>query len=95
MCNEPPIQKYNSLEGAIVKSDEVKELTNLKTLRDPWGNAYGHAHSSGEVYSKGPDGKHSADPGSPDNKDDITVSYLAAPKTIKTNVSGDGPVLKK
>ncbi|HOD41432.1 MAG TPA: hypothetical protein PKL57_12805, partial [Candidatus Wallbacteria bacterium] len=39
------IQKFNSLEGTTVQDKYMKELkgkyiTNLDTMKDPWGNRY-------------------------------------------------------
>ncbi|OQA81024.1 MAG: Type II secretion system protein G precursor [bacterium ADurb.Bin243] len=79
------IQKFNSLEGTTVQNKYMSELkgkyiTNLDTMKDPWGNRYEQDYKKGIVYSKGPDGKH-AD-GQPathaSNKDDIFVPYIGA-----------------
>ena len=54
------IQKYNSLEGAQVEQLmdlKGKYLTNIDTLKDPWGNSYQIDVIAGAVYSKGPDGQ--------------------------------------
>ena len=86
------IEKYNSLEGAAVKSEDMTELdkkyiTNLKTMRDMWGNKYVHDPAARRVYSKGPDKKHdSSDPASKDNADDIFVTYNSwETGEVKTN----------
>jgi len=79
------IQKFNSLEGTTVQDQYLKELkgkyiTNLDTMKDPWGNRYEQEYRKGIVYSKGPDGKHTAGGGAnaPANKDDIVVPYIGA-----------------
>jgi len=79
------IQKFNSLEGTTVQDKYMKELkgkyiTNLDTMKDPWGNRYEQEHRKGIVYSKGPDSKHKegAGPSHPENKDDIAVPYIGA-----------------
>ncbi len=79
------IQKFNSLEGTTVQDKYMKELkgkyiTNLDTMKDPWGNRYEQEHRKGIVYSKGPDSKHreGAGPSHPENKDDIAVPYIGA-----------------
>ncbi|HNY13393.1 MAG TPA: type II secretion system protein [Candidatus Wallbacteria bacterium] len=79
------IQKFNSLEGTTVQDKYLKELkgkyiTNLDTMKDPWGNRYEQEYRKGIVYSKGPDGKHTEGAGanSPANKDDIVVAYIGA-----------------
>ncbi len=79
------IQKFNSLEGTTVQDKYMKELkgkyiTNLDTMKDPWGNRYEQEYRKGIVYSKGPDSKHreGAGPSHAENKDDIFVSYIGA-----------------
>ena len=79
------IQKFNSLEGTTVQDKYMKELkgkyiTNLDTMKDPWGNRYEQEYRKGIVYSKGPDSKHTTGKGTSDaaNKDDIVVSYIGA-----------------
>jgi prepilin-type N-terminal cleavage/methylation domain-containing protein len=79
------VQKFNSLEGTTVQDKYMKELkgkyiTNLDTMKDPWGNRYEQEYRKGIVYSKGPDSKHKegAGPSHPENKDDIFVSYIGA-----------------
>ncbi len=79
------VQKFNSLEGTSVQDKYMKELkgkyiTNLDTMKDPWGNRYEQEYRKGIVYSKGPDSKHKegAGPSHPENKDDIYVSYIGA-----------------
>lgn len=79
------IQKFNSLEGTTVQDKYMKELkgkyiTNLDTMKDPWGNRYEQEYRKGIVYSKGPDSKHNegGGPSHPENKDDITVPYVGA-----------------
>lgn len=79
------IQKFNSLEGTTVQDKYMKELkgkyiTNLDTMKDPWGNRYEQEYRKGIVYSKGPDSKHKegGGPSAPENKDDISVSYIGA-----------------
>lgn len=98
------IQKYNSLESAVVKSEDMNELakkyiTNLDRLRDRWGNRYRHDYSIGVVYSMGPDGKHDPDnAGSQYNKDDISVSYIGPPRLVAAALEvnpGAGNFLEK
>ncbi len=79
------IQKFNSLEGTTVQDSYMKELkgkyiTNLDTMKDPWGNRYEQEYRKGIVYSKGPDGRHTFAGGAndPKNKDDIVVAYIGA-----------------
>ncbi|HBC73408.1 MAG TPA: hypothetical protein DC017_00860, partial [Candidatus Wallbacteria bacterium] len=79
------IQKFNSLEGTTVQDKYMKELkgkyiTNLDTMKDPWGNRYEQEYRKGIVYSKGPDSKHTEGGGPSDaaNKDDIMVAYIGA-----------------
>jgi hypothetical protein len=75
------IEKYNILEGSIVKSEDMTELenkyiANLKTMKDTWGNKYVHDPAARRVYSKGPDKNHdSKDPASKYNADDIFATY--------------------
>lgn len=75
------IQKYNSIEGSFVTSQDMMELqrkyvTNLNNIKDPWGNKYEHSRLKGRVYSKGRDGKHdSVDPRAACNKDDVSEVY--------------------
>ncbi len=79
------IQKFNSLEGTTVQDKYMKELkgkyiTNLDTMKDPWGNRYEQDYRKGIVYSKGPDGKHADNQPAThaSNKDDIAVPYIGA-----------------
>ena len=59
------VQKYNSLEGSMVEGLmdlKGKYLTNIDTLRDPWGNPYiyrspGEEGRDYEIISLGADGK--------------------------------------
>jgi len=65
------VKKYNSLEGEIVTDlMDLKEkyITNIDTLKDPWGNAYALGLKKSIIFSKGPDGKEGT-------ADDIQVSY--------------------
>jgi len=77
------IQKFNSLENTTVQDRFMIELkgkyiTNLDTVKDPWGNRYEQDYKKGMTYSKGPDGKH--DPALKQNdgvnKDDIFSPYM-------------------
>lgn len=79
------IQKFNSLEGSTVEKLmdlKGKYLTNIDTLKDPWGNSYDMDASKGIVFSKGPDSKSSygvAKNGTAkDDKDNIIVNYIGA-----------------
>lgn len=70
------IQKFNSLEGSTVSNLmdlKGKYLTNIDTLKDPWGNAYTMSATKGIVYSKGANGKDEKG-----TKDDIFVNYIGA-----------------
>lgn len=87
------IQKFNSLEGTTVQDKYMKELkgkyiTNLETMKDPWGNKYEQEYRKGIVYSKGPDGKHADGGGAnaPANKDDIVVPYIGALTLIEAKL---------
>ncbi|HNY11766.1 MAG TPA: hypothetical protein PKK26_09280, partial [Candidatus Wallbacteria bacterium] len=80
-------QKYNSLEGGVVRDAFMKELkgkylTNLDTLKDPWGNRYELDIQRGVVFSKGADGKTGT-------KDDITVFY-ADPTALEPDANTGG-----
>jgi prepilin-type N-terminal cleavage/methylation domain-containing protein len=81
------VTRYNALEGVALKSlDELagKYITNIKELKDPWGNAYQINTGSGFVFSQGPDGQspslkstqtgYSADKAT--GKDDIKVPFI-------------------
>jgi len=73
------VQKFNSLEGSTVANLmdlKGKYLTNIDTLKDPWGNAYTMNASKGLVYSKGANGKDDIATGK--NGDDIFVNYIGA-----------------
>ena len=54
------IQKYNTLEGTIVKDKYFKELkgkyiTGFDAIKDPWGTRYMQNTNNHIVYSAGPD----------------------------------------
>lgn len=77
------IEKYNSTQGgAVVKSAEMSELqgkfiTNMDTIRDPWGEKYRHDAAARRVFSKGPDRRHDdADLNAAVNADDVRRNYV-------------------
>ena len=96
------IQKYNSLEGVMVEELmdlKGKYLTNIDTLRDPWGNSYQLDPYGGNVYSKGPDGQTKLidagngikyiDPDAKNVKDNIKVSYIGALTIVDAKIEID------
>ena len=84
------IQKYNSLEGTQIEELmdlKGKYLTNIDTLRDPWGNAYQIDTYGGFVYSKGADGQDNKnDSADKKNNDNIKVSYIGALSLVKASL---------
>ncbi|MEZ7891194.1 MAG: prepilin-type N-terminal cleavage/methylation domain-containing protein [Candidatus Wallbacteria bacterium] len=96
------IQKFNSLEGSTVEKLmdlKGKYLTNIDTLKDPWGNSYDMDPNKGIVFSKGPDSKSSYGIGKngveKDDKDNIIVSYIGAltlvDAKLEVNPEGGNP----
>lgn len=72
------IARFNAQEGVMCKSlSELrgKYLSNIDTLRDPWGQSYDYDAIYGIVYSKGPDGKHSSHKDATWNDDTIVDIY--------------------
>jgi prepilin-type N-terminal cleavage/methylation domain-containing protein len=77
------VTRFNAIEGVALRSlDELagKYITNIKELRDPWGNPYYINTGSGFVFSMGPDGQspynYAAKGAAPTKKDDIKVSFI-------------------
>lgn len=53
------VNKYNDLEDRPLTSLDdlrLKYVTNINTMKDPWGRAYDIDLPTGIVFSKGPDG---------------------------------------
>ncbi len=72
------INKFNNLEKAKLSSLSQlkgKYISNLDTLKDPWGKAYAIDTGAGIVLSFGPDGKHSAKRDKTWN-DDVSLQFI-------------------
>jgi len=76
------VTRFNALEGVALKSlDELagKYITNIKELKDPWGNPYGIHTGAGFVFSMGPDGQSpyaTTKGAAATKKDDIKVPFI-------------------
>jgi prepilin-type N-terminal cleavage/methylation domain-containing protein len=92
------IQKYNSLEGSMVTDLmdlKGKYLTNIDTLKDPWGNAYELDPYGGYVFSRGPDGQMKKEASGAinwkdkRNKDNLRISYIGALSIVDAKLEVD------
>lgn len=83
------IQKYQALEGVAITTLldlKCKYLTNIDTLKDPWGNSYQIDLDRGCVYSRGPDGQDNlCGGGTASNRDNIRVSWTGPLQLIRAN----------
>lgn len=85
------VYKFNTMEGQICEQLaelKGKYLSNVDTLRDPWGQAYGYDHMYGIVFSKGPDGKHEKFKG-PTWKDDVIIDVYSSLVLLEAGLETD------
>ncbi len=86
------VSKFCSLEGKMI--DGLSELrgkymSNIDTLRDPWGKPYELDVVYGVVYSFGPDGKHTKAAKDDTWNDDIATPFIGALSLVDARLQID------